>query len=313
MGFISNPKRMKIAYILLIFSVLSLPAHAQKGKNKPVRVSAKIEVLMEGSYSKDAIKQKAIEAARIQALGEQFGYAIIQGINTQTKTQSGGVVMTNAKLTEVSNTLVKGEWLEDDKGFPKTKFVVRDTGDDQQIWLLCEVSGKARAIVEAPVEFKAFTYKCQEPEKCPTTTFKHGESMFLYFQSPTKGYLSVYMQEDGKVYRLLPYRQMQGDYESHVPVQADKPYQLFSPLHTNYFSDFPTVDEYGLELHQDGTPLSNIVFVVFSTKPFTKPLLKADENGILMIEQKDFQNWLNQQKGLDKSFQYTRLSVSVSE
>jgi hypothetical protein len=305
----------RIAYFLFIFSLaytISLPAIAQK-KAKTVRVSAKIEVLMEGTYSKDAIKQKAIEAARIQALGEEFGYAIVQGINTQTKNESGSVVMTNSKLTEVSNTIVKGEWLEDDKGFPKTKFVIRDTDKDQQIWLLCEVSGKARAITEAPVDFQSFTYKCDEPEKCPTSQFKHGESMFVYFKSPVKGYLSVYMQEDGKVYRLLPYRQMQGQYESHVPIEADKPYQLFSPKYTQYFADFPIVDEYGLELHQDGTPLSNMVFVVFSTKPFAKPILKADENGILFAEQKAFQTWLNQQKGLDKSFQFSRLPVAVNE
>ncbi len=304
---------MKTWFILSIWLICTLPAIAQKGKNKPTRVSAKIEVLMEGNYSKDALKQKAIEAARIQALGEEFGYAIIQGINTQTKSQEGGTVLTQNTLTEVSNTLVKGEWIEDDKGFPKTKFVVREAGNDQQIWLLCEVSGKARAITEAPITFKSFTYKCQEPDKCPTTTFKHGESMFLYFQSPIKGFLSVYMQENGKVYRLLPYRQMQGEYASHVPVEADKPYQLFAPNHTNYFEGFHMVDEYGLEVHQDGTPLANLVFVVFSTKPFSKPILVADEQGILTIDQKPFQNWLNEQKGLDKAFQYTRLAVSITE
>lgn len=305
---------MKSAYILLILSVLScLPAQAQKSKNKTVRVSAKIEVLMEGTYSKDAIKQKAIEAARVQALGEQFGYAIVQGINTQTKSQSGDVVLTSGKLTEVSNTLVKGEWIEDDKGYPKTQFVIKDKDDDQQIWLLCEVSGKARAITEAPVQFNSFTYKCNEPEKCPTSEFKHGESMFLYFKSPVKGYLSVYLQEEGKVYRLLPYRQMKDEFESHVPVEADKPYQLFSPNHVDYFANYPLADEYGLELHPDGTPLANLVYVVFSTTPFVKPLLQPDEQGILTTDVKSFQNWLNKQKGLNKTFQFSRLPVVVNE
>ncbi len=305
---------MKPLLILLILNSLAcLPTWAQKTKNKTTRVSAKIEVLMEGTYSKDAIKQKAIEAARMQALGEQFGYAIVQGINTQTKTQSGNVVLTSAKLTEVSNTLVKGEWIEDDKGYPKTQFVIRDVKDDQQIWLLCEVSGKARAITEAPAQFNSFTYKCDEPANCPTSEFKHGESMFLYFKTPIKGYLSVYLQEDGKIYRLLPYRQMAGEFESHVPVDADKPYQLFSPKHTQYFANFPIVDEYGLELHADGTPLANLVYVIFSTKPFTKPLLQPDEQGIMTTELKAFQTWLNTQKGLDKAFQFSRLPVMVNE
>jgi len=286
---------------------------AQKNKTKTIRVNAKIEVLMEGAYSKEAIKQKAIEAARIQALGEAFGYSIVQGINTQTKNQSGDVVLTTSKLTEVSNTLVKGEWIADDKGYPKTKFVIRDKEDDQQIWLLCEVSGTARAITEAPVQFSSFAYKCNEPEKCPTSEFKHGESMFLHFKSPVKGFLSVFIQEDGKMYRLLPYRQMKDSYESHVPVEADKSYQLFSPQHTSYFPESPIVDEYGLELPADGTPLSNLVYVVFSTKPFAKPLLQPDAQGILTTDIKSFQTWLNQQKGLDKSFQFSRLPIVVNE
>ena len=146
-----------------------------------------------------------------------------KSINTQSSNISGNQILTNSKLIEISNTLVKGEWIADEKGYPKTEFVIRNTkDDDQQIWLLCEVRGTGRAIVEASVDFKTFTYSCDEPEKCASNLFKDGQSLFLYFKSPVKGYLSVFMQEAGEVFRLLPYRDMTSDYESCVPVEADR-------------------------------------------------------------------------------------------
>jgi hypothetical protein len=301
-----------IMLICLIFIGLPFFLLAQK-KNKTVRVSAKIEVLMEGNYSKDAIKEKAVQAAKIKALGDEFGYSIIQGINTQTKTNSDNAVLTSTRLSEVSNTLVKGEWIADDKNYPKTKFIIRDKGEDQEIWLLCEVSGTARVLSEAPVSFESFTYSCDKPRDCITGQFKHGDSMFLYFKSPVKGFLSVFMVENGLVYRLLPYAQMGDAYESAVPIESDKDYELFSPRHFDYFEHFSQVDEYGLETDEDGEPVSNLLYVVFSTKPFQKPALQASENGIKSLELPKFQTWLNQNKGLDKNFQVSRLSVTVNK
>lgn len=297
--------------IALFFNLVFL-VNAQK-KEKIVRVSAKIEVLMEGNYSKEALKQKAIETARIKAMGDEFGYSIVQGVNTQTKTLSGQTVLTTSALNEVSNTMVKGEWISDDKGFPTTKFTVREKNGDQEIWLECEVKGRARKIAEAKVNFETFTYKCkEEPKKCATTQFKENESMFLYFKSATKGFLSVFMLENGKVFRLLPYREMENEYESWVPVITDKEYLLFSPENRNYFQGFGMVDEYGLTLAEDKTPLANMIFVIFSEKQFKKPLME-ESDGFKTLSLPKFQEWLNQNKGLDKTFQIQRIPISVNE
>ncbi len=300
-------------FILIFLSIISFSFAQKKEKEKIVKVSAKIQVLMEGSYSKEALKQKAIETARIKAIGDEFGYSIVQGINTQTKTLSGQAVLTTSSLNEVSNTIVKGEWISDDKGFPITKFTVREKNGDQEIWLECEVKGKARKIIEAKVNFETFTYKCKDdPKKCITTQFKENESMFLYFKAATKGFLSVFMLENGKVFRLLPYRDMENEYESLVPVIADKEYLLFSPEHRNYFQGYGMVDEYGLTLPEDKTPLSNMLFVAFSEKSFKKPLME-EADGFKTLTLTKFQEWLNQNKGLDKSFQVQRIPISVNE
>ncbi len=284
----------------------------KKEKDKIVRVSSKVEILMEGDYTQNSMKEKAIQACKIQAMGDEFGYAIIQGINTQTKSVTGASVMTTSKLNEVSNTLVKGEWISDDAGYPKTKFSIRDKGDKQEIWLECEVRGKARKIQESKVSFETFTYNCQEPQKCNTGQFKHEESMYLYFKTATKGFLSVFMLEDGLVHRLLPYTQMQDTYESVVPVEADKEYLLFSPKHRDYFPDYPLVDEYEMQTQEDGSPVSNLVYVIFSTKPFAKPLLTEKDN-FKVIDLPKFQEWLNKNQGLDKNLQVKRMSVTVNK
>ncbi len=281
-------------------------------RQKLINVEAKIEVRMEGNYSKADIEQKAIQAAQIQALGEEFGYAIVQGINTQTRSTSGNNVMTTEQLSSVSNTLVKGEWIKNTAGFPKLRYTLKEKGDTQEIWLICEVKGQARAIEQAEVLFETFAYSCQEPRKCNSGQFAHGESMFLYFNTPVKGFLSVFMQENGVVYRLLPYAQMDGNFESHVEVEADKEYFLFSPQHRNYFKGFPLVDEYGLETYEDGEPLANLIYVVFSTKPFNKPTLR-EVDGIKTVDLNDFQNWINRNRGLDKNFQVSTFGIVVNK
>lgn len=302
-------KHLSFIFSILLFSSFYQLSFAQKDA---VKVSAQIEVLMEGNYSKTQIKEKAIQAAKIKAMGDEFGYAIIQGINTQTKSISGDKIQTISSINEVSNTEVKGEWIADDKGFPKTKFVVRDKEDDQEIWLICEVKGKARKIEQANVAFETFTFNCNEPEKCPTGQLKSGDSMFLYFKSPVGGYLSVFMLEDGWIYRLLPYAQMKNEYESAAPVLADTKYLLFHPQYRDYFENFKSVDEYGLETREDGEPLSNLVFVIFSTEPFKKPVMEENE-GLKRMDLPKFQEWLNRNKGLDKNFQVSKLSVVVNK
>ncbi|MCU0447356.1 MAG: hypothetical protein MUE85_20865 [Microscillaceae bacterium] len=301
----------RLIFTLLFIISLGTNVWAQK-RDRGEPVEASIEVLMEGNYSKVEIREKAIQAAKIQAMGEKFGYSIIQGINTQTKSTTGSQVMTMTNISEVSNTMVKGEWISDDTGYPKTRFVVRDKGEEQEIWLLCEVRGRARKVEQAQVAFESFPYNCQEPHKCNNGQFRHQDSMFLYFKTPVSGYLSVFMLEEGLVYRLLPYAQMRETYESVVPILADKEYLLFDPTHRDYFAGFGIVDEYGLETNAAGEPLANLLYIIFSTKPFNKPAL-TEKDGLKTIELNQFQEWLNKNRALDKNFQVSQFSITVNK
>lgn len=308
----------KIFVLFFLITTICGVSLAQKKKNKKknepevARVSAKIEVLMEGNYSKSEIEQKAIQAARIKAIGDIFGYAIVQGISTQTVTTSGDEVMTTSRIQEMSNTVVKGEWVADEEGFPTTRYTLRDKGDNQEIWLICEVKGLAREIAEAKIDLETFAYNCPDPENCKDGMFKHHDSMYLYFRTPLKGYLSVYMLEDGLVYRLLPYAQMGEEYASTVPVEADKEYFLFDPSYRKYFEGFSMVDEYGLETYEDGETLANFVYVVFSTEPYKKPIL-SEQGGIKYLEANDFQLWLNKNRALTPEFHVKQFNITIRQ
>ncbi len=297
--------------LILAFILLSLHAFAQK-RDRGQRVEAKVEVLMEGNYSKKTIEAKAVQAAKVKAIGDAFGYAIVQGINTQTKTTTNNGVMTSSSVSEISNTMVKGEWVADANGYPETRYIIREKGEEQEIWLICEVKGWARPIEVAEVNFETFAYNCQEPQKCNDGNFRNHDSMFLYFNAPVSGYLTVFMLEEGLVYRLLPYADMQAPYESHVPIQGDQAYYLFSPEHREYFPGYALVDEYGLVLYEEGEPLSNFVYVIFSTKAFNKPILQ-EKDGIKYTELDEFQEWINKNRGLDKNFQVYQFNIQVTE
>lgn len=310
----------KIFILFFLLTTLSGLAFAQKRKKdkkkkqetEVARVYSKIEVLMEGNYSKAEIERKAIQAARVQAIGNVFGYAIVQGISTETKTTSGSEVMTTSRVQEMSNTVVKGEWVADEEGYPTTRYTLRDKGDTQEIWLICEVKGLAREIAEAKVELETFAYNCPDPENCNSGIFKNHDSMYLYFRSPVKGYLSVYMLEEGLVYRLLPYAMMDGDYVSTVPVEADKEYFLFDPSYRDFFKGFTMVDEYGLETYEDGEMLSNFIYVVFSTESYNKPIL-TNREGIKYLEAEDFQKWLNKNRALTSNFHVNQFNIIIRQ
>ena len=62
-------------------------------------------------------------------------------------------------------------------------------------------------------------------EKSASTDFKDGDDLFLSFQSPVNGYLSVYLVDaENNAYCLLPYRAQQaGIYK----VEANRRYLFF--------------------------------------------------------------------------------------
>jgi hypothetical protein len=202
----------------------------------------------------------------------------------------------------------------------KLEWVVREkenpTGIQNELWLLCEIKGKAREIAKTQTSFEVATLNCAIEENCLTSNFKNRDRIYFTFRSPVKGYLSIYMEdrEDGMVYRLFPYSKMLGEYENAVQVISDQKYVLFSEEHhKDYFPELSrsTVDP--IVAYTTKNQLFNRVFVVFSEEEYSKPILDVnkDAGGIKTIDPAKFYEWVSKNERNPK-FQISNLDITIS-
>ena len=184
----------------------------------------------------------------------------------------------------------------------------------QQIpWITCTIKGKARkALPKAQIKYDILN----SPNPASRThSFYDREQLYLWFKSPVDGYLTVFLEDDDAVYRLLPYLSMTGKYPSGVPVKADTDYLFFSPAHNN-FKPF-SVDELIMNLNKPPVEYNNL-YIIFSESPFQKPGLTDTQtkDGIILprsLSKKEFQKWLAYNRSLNTSFQDKKIKVSIQD
>ncbi|MBT30424.1 MAG: hypothetical protein CMO01_12260 [Thalassobius sp.] len=305
-------------YLVLTALILTVQfSYAQKAKL--VNVSGSAEIRMEEANCIGEAKQRVIDAARINALEKVFGRVIVQGTNTYIENiQSGDRVQTNTQMNTIGNSMVKGEIVEME--IEKLEWITRDqentTGISNELWLFCEIKGKAREISEAETAFEIFPMNCIT-ENCVTSNFHNRDRMYFNFRTPVKGYLSIYMEdnEDGRVYRLFPYSKMNGDMENAVPVKSDVEYILFSEdHHKNYFPDLSRSIVDPIVAYTTKEKLFNRVFVIFSEEEYKKPILEVnpEAGGIKTIDPDRFHKWISQNERNPK-FQVSNLDITISK
>jgi hypothetical protein len=300
--------------IVCIILVASVEALAQKVKT--VNVSGKAEILMEDAFNIGEIKRRAVDMARIDALEKAFGRVIVQGTNTYIENKDTGErTLTTIKMNSIANSMVRGEMLREQVN--KLEWFIREKpgsrGKEQELWLLCEISGEAREVTGTQVNFEAFTMKCDDPLRCKTEVFSNEERMYLAFQSPVNGFLSVFMEdrEDEMVYRIFPYSRMSGEFESAVPIRADVEYIFFSERHhRNYFPQLSASTMDPIALGTTKEQLFNRIFVVFSPSPYNKPILK-EEGGIKVLTPAAFQQWVLNNQQANRDFQISNIDVVI--
>jgi hypothetical protein len=291
--------------IVQVLFLLPLLAFSQK----TVTVSGSAQVELTENQSIQEIRKHARELATIDALEKAFGRVVIQGNSTYiSNLQSGEKIETNTIFNTIANTSVKGEVIEvlDEEYSNITGTTIIDGHKIPVTDIRCDIEIKAKEIKTPPVEFICFPLGCTD-EKCKTTSFKNDDILYLYFSSPVKGYLSVYLDDKTDAQRLYPYSNMPEEYDGGVPVDPDKKYILFSEKpEFNYFSDkdFLT-DEYQLVCNSPQD--INRLFIIFSLTPVNKPFLsgvKDLEKGYQLpksLSSEDFQKWLNKYRSIEKS------------
>lgn len=298
-------------FALLLLLTITAQLHAQR----TIAVSGKSQIRLNDSYCIGEVKRMAVDKAKVNALEKAYGRVIVQGTSTYIENISTGEkVKTNTKMNTIANSMVKGEWIKTKQN--KLEWVVREkNGGGQELWLICEIKGSARELKDSKVDFEVFTMNCNNNDsKCQTEQFKSREELYMHFKAASKGNLSVFMEESGTVYRLLPYPNMHESYQNAVPVKADQAYTLFSEKHYDYFKN-STPDEIMEYIMTTGgkSQLFNRIFVVFSKKDFKKPLLSEHSSGLKVISPQKFQKWLGANRAVDKSFQVKSIDITITK
>jgi hypothetical protein len=260
---------------------------------------------MENNMTTEEVYALAEQQAKINAIENEFGTYVEQQTDM---TLSEGRTSYNI----IGTTKVKGDWIKTSSiNFSEDLRLEKGTFGKQNVkYIRCTIKGKVRkSLPRANIDFEILN--C--PDKaCRTTDFVDGEQLYLYFQSPVDGYLSVYVDEGDITYRLLPYVLMDDDFQSGVFVQSDTEYLFFSEKFNAFKSS--VVDE--IIMFTTKNVEYNSIYVVFAEEKFVKPILanKEEVEGRILpksLSSEEFQKWLSENRVVLDSFQDKKVKISI--
>lgn len=246
-------------------------------------------------------KRTALERAKLQAIADEFGTVVSQSNTTFVNNRNGEGT---TDFFSLGGSEVRGEWIE------TTKDPLYTVAYEQGMLVVSVVvEGRIREITSARIDFQAEVLCNGTDLKFARTDFKNGDDLYLYFQSPADGYLSVYLLDDvtQTVYCLLPYRQSP---DAAMSVRRDTPYILFSAAHAG--DQAHLVDEYTMTCSREQE--HNTLYVVFSPNPFTKANTDSKEE-LLPRELgfEGFQKWLAKGRVRDKEMGVKRINLLIKD
>jgi len=231
------------------------------------RVEAEYTYYAPETMSVEEAKRTALDRAKIQAIADEFGTVVSQSTSAVVSNQNGE---SDTQFFSIGGSDVKGEWIET-IGEPEYNIQF----ENHFLVVTCSVKGKAREIESAKIDFIAKPLRNGTSLKYESTEFKDGDDLYLYFKSPTSGFLSIYLIDHirDEAYCILPYKYEESG-GSHY-VEGDKEYILFSKTAAEV-SQRRIVDEYTLSC-QDSVEI-NTIYVIFSPDEFSKGYMTSKGN-----------------------------------
>lgn len=286
--------RFFITFTLFLFT---LPILAQRTE----KVRAEYTYHAPENISLEEAKRIALERAKVQAIADEFGTVVSQSNTTLVKNSNGE---SSTDFFSLGGSEVKGEWIET---IGQPEYVI--SYEQGMLVVKAIVTGRIREIISAQIDIKAEVLCNGTDLKFARTDFKNGDDLYLYFQSPVDGYLTVYLLDEVSqmVYCLLPYKSSS---EAVTPIKHDKPYIFFSTEHAD--TNAHLVDEYTMTCN--GSVERNTIYVVFSPNEFAK----ANSNNVeeLLPQElsfEDFQKWLVKVRNRDKEMNVVKESITINK
>ncbi len=286
-------KAIKIAIIPLLL-LLFLPLSAQR----TVKVDAEDTYYAPSNVSRDEARRIVLERAKIKAIADEFGTIVTKTDFSFIQNRSDG--NSSSDFMSLGESDVKGEWIET---IGEPEYDIKYYPEEDVFAFTVKVEGRIREIVSPGIDIDAKLTKVTPDLRFEVDHIKDGESMYLYFKSPVKGYAAVYFFDEPsmQMYNILPYQE---DESGSVEIKGDKPYFFFSKDKKHCIGSPDLVDECYITATRSQE--TNAIYVVFSPNKFTRANCEGafkDEDGHLRPRQlsfADFQKWLGKLKRIDK-------------
>ena len=290
---------MKRQFLLILSLLQIMIGYSQR----VAKVSATYTYYAPETMSVEEAKRVALDHAKIQAIADEFGTIVSQSTSTIVSNKNGE---TDEQFYLYGGSDVKGEWIET---IGEPRYNINYT--DNTLVVICTVTGKAREIVSSGIEFIAKPLRNGTDLRFETNSFKDGDDLYLYFQSPIDGFLAIYLLDEvtQTVYNILPYKSQN---ISAVPVDANKDYVFFSKNTVNR-ENKGIVDEYILSC--DNPKEYNTLYILFSPSQIGKttgfnPSIDDKPN---YISYNDFKQWLSKVLSYDKNLQLHKINITISK
>lgn len=285
-------KKYLCCFICIVFSICCF---SQKIKT----VDGEYTYVVPENVNLDKAKYIALERLKIQLIEEEFGSTVSQSNSTLVKNSNG---KSDVDFVSIGGSEVNGEWIET-IGTPRYNIYY----EKEMLVVSVKAKGRIREIISTAVDVKSLVLRNGIEDRFESDTFKSGDDLYISFQSPTNGYLVVYLVDtDQRAFCLLPYQNMK---EGSFNVEANKRYVLFS-TQTASSELKPYVDEYTMTCTHDQE--INQLYVIFSTSPFVKAIDdKLEKELPRELSNEDFQKWLAKYRTRDTNMVVKKTTITI--
>ena len=285
-------KKYLCCFICIVFSICCF---SQKIKT----VDGEYTYVVPENVNLDKAKYIALERLKIQLIEEEFGATVSQSNSTLVKNNNG---KSDVDFVSIGGSEVNGEWIET-IGTPRYNIYY----ENNMLVVSVKAKGRIREIISTAVDVKSLVLRNGIEDRFESDTFKSGDDLYISFQSPTNGYLVVYLVDtEQRAFCLLPYQNMK---EGSFNVEANKRYVLFS-TQTAASELKPYVDEYTMTCPHDQE--INQLYVIFSTSPFVKAIDdKLEKELPRELSNEDFQKWLAKYRTRDTNMVVKKTTITI--
>lgn len=285
-------KKYLCCFICIVFSICCF---SQKIKT----VDGEYTYVVPENVNLDKAKYIALERLKIQLIEEEFGATVSQSNSTLVKNSNG---KSDVDFVSIGGSEVNGEWIET-IGTPRYNIYY----EKDMLVVSVKAKGRIREIISTAVDVKSLVLRNGIEDRFESDTFKSGDDLYISFQSPTNGYLVVYLVDtEQRAFCLLPYQNMK---EGFFNVEANKRYVLFS-TQTAASEIKPYVDEYTMTCIHDQE--INQLYVIFSTSPFVKAIDdKLEKELPRELANEDFQKWLAKYRTRDTNMVVKKTTITI--